>query len=199
MVSLHTMSRYKIALRLCGWWGYYFPFCAIKAGCRQFIAGLWLFPGHQSKRESAGGFSASDALPLDLSGLFVVVVAALVYAVLVLIQFLNIRGQSRRSCRKEAVKNSGGLLRRKVRFKVLYNRLAVRGGDFQSVADKRLNGADVRHKVGFDVCDILNVFATRPKSFCGLPAQIVGNLAGQINPGAVGADEVKNDAVDSHC
>ena len=121
-----------------------------------------------------------------------------VSAVLALVELPHIRGQSRRSRLEEAVENVGCFLCREVGFKVLCDALAVRGGDFQQVADNRLNGADMRHDIGRDPCDILNVFAALPKGFCGLPAQIVGDLAGQINPGAVGADEVKNDAVDSH-
>lgn len=97
---------------------------------------------------------------------------------LALIQFSHLRGQPRCSRLEEAVENVGGFLCREVGFKVLCDVLAVSGDDFQPVADNRLNGADMRHDIGRDTCDILNVFAALPKGFCGLPAQIFGDLAG---------------------
>lgn len=101
-----------------------------------------------------------------------------VSAVLALVELPHIRGQSKRSRLEEAIDNVGGFLCREVGFKVLCDALAVRGGDLQPVADKRLNGAYVGHQVGFDIADILNVFAALPEGFCGLPAQIIVDLAG---------------------
>lgn len=76
--------------------------------------------------------------------------------------------------------------------------LAVRGGDFQPVANERLNWADVRHHISVDTGDVLNVLAALKEGFCRFPSQILVDLAGQVNPGAVGAGHLKSGVIDSH-